>query len=747
MKSYFFLYFPPGMENSTGKTKMTAAERKRKQRAKAKANMTEEEKQTFKEKESKRRSQLRRVQLAKMTKEERSNFRTKEVARVTASRKQKQIDIQKAPLQVKLPLPRKNPYKSRQSFGKAMNRCRIELPHSPRKRTAVVSGLAKEVGLSIQNNYEKQCYGNRTMSEELKEAIKEFYFRSDISYTMPGMKDQITIWDEFGKQHLQKHYLTMYIREAYAVFKATRPENEEMCSLSKFYKLRPKNVLLLDDIPEDTCKCQTHENLFLKLEAMGDSYEGSFWTQVLCDTTENSDCWLSKCEECKDGKKFVPKLPMDQMTNYKQWKIVLVPSKKHNANEIDENGEPKLFQKLQIVSTEVAVGEVHEEFRDQFEGVAAHVNHKRVQAAEFQKDISDPNVRVVQIDYAMAYQCQQQREIQSALWSRGSVNLFTCAVYFAKQTKTFLICSNYKGKDKFSNGVFLEHIYEKELSHDRDFKEVIWSDGPTSEFKNKFMRHLIEKLSLKYNKTFTWKFSATSHGKGVVDGIGGKVKSTVRRKVMSQGKNRILVQDAKSFADAASKLMTSTKIIHIDEEAITDYKENSPFDNAIDVKGITKIHMMEVNGEKLSFWENCAFKSSQQPAKIVLTKNDVGSIASESDEGSMESESDENEAIEKDAVGNSNLTLVPVPYDEIANGAWVIVLYEGEKWLANVVNKKENKVFVRCLEKPFGVNQPQDLEHENDSILVEEVYHSNTTPTLTQIGPDGKKGRKWFWKY
>ena len=81
-----------------------------------------------------------------------------------------------------------------------MNRCRSGLPCSPQKRTAVVSGLAKEVGLSIQNNYEKQCHGNPSLSDELKEAVKQFFFRSDISHTMPGAKDEIVVWDEFGKQ-------------------------------------------------------------------------------------------------------------------------------------------------------------------------------------------------------------------------------------------------------------------------------------------------------------------------------------------------------------------------------------------------------------------------------------------------------------------------------------------------------------------------------------------------------------------
>ena len=120
------------------------------------------------------------------------------------------------------------------------------------------------------------------------------------------------------------------------------------------------------------------------------------------------------------------------------------------------------------------------------------------------------------------------------------------------ETKTLQICTNYKGKDKFATGAFLEHLYANEIARDDEVtREVIWSDGPTSEFKNKFMRQLIENLSTQYCKPFVWKYSATSHGKGVVDGVGGKVKSTVRRKVMSKGKDPIIVQDCQSFVDAA----------------------------------------------------------------------------------------------------------------------------------------------------------------------------------------------------
>ena len=108
---------------------------------------------------------------------------------------------------------------------------------------------------------------------------------------MPGKRDKITVWDDKGKHKLCKYYLTMYVKEAHAIYLETCDNEDDKCSLSTFSKLRPKNVLLLGDSPKDQCKCQTHENLFLMLEAMGCNYESSWWETVLCDITPNSLCW------------------------------------------------------------------------------------------------------------------------------------------------------------------------------------------------------------------------------------------------------------------------------------------------------------------------------------------------------------------------------------------------------------------------------------------------------------------------
>ena len=158
---------------------------------------------------------------------------------------------------------------------------------------------------------------------------------------------------------------------------------------------------------------------------------------------------------------------MGSLTICKQWKIIFIPANsKGNQNGKNEE-QQKFFQKLQIISEQVTVSEVHEDFQQSLQNVTAHVNLKRIQACVFHEDIKEAKTRVVQVDYAMAYQCQQQSEVQSALWTRGNVNISTCAVYHSNQTKTFLICTDYKVKIyKFSNGTFLEYLYENEL-HDK----------------------------------------------------------------------------------------------------------------------------------------------------------------------------------------------------------------------------------------------------------------------------------------
>ena len=94
---------------------------------------------------------------------------------------------------------------------------------------------------------------------------------------------------------------------------------------------------------------------------------------------------------------------------------------------------------------------------------------------------------------------------------------------------------------------------------DSDIQIIIWSDGIFSEFKNQFMWQLIENLSRAYKKKIIWKFSATSHGKGVINGTSSNVTSNVRQQVMSLKKDRPIIQDSESSAELDQLLKSSNK--------------------------------------------------------------------------------------------------------------------------------------------------------------------------------------------
>ena len=159
-------------------------------------------------------------------------------------------------------------------------------------------------------------------SDETKTIINNFFLRSDISYTAPGMKELMCVWTTEGKVELTKHYMTMTVKEAHYLYREVYANTPHDVKLSAFASLRPVNVILLANTPQDACKCRIHENLFLQLNAMGNAYQ-DFWDAVLCNIAPNSPCWLSSCEACKNGKKFIPTKIMASTTTLKHWEIVM----------------------------------------------------------------------------------------------------------------------------------------------------------------------------------------------------------------------------------------------------------------------------------------------------------------------------------------------------------------------------------------------------------------------------------------
>ena len=158
------------------------------------------------------------------------------------------------------------------------------------------------------------------------------------------------------------------------------------------------------------------------------------------------------------------------------------------------------------------------------------------------------NTAVMQIDYAENFAIHQQREIQSAYFVNNQISIFTCVVWHGNSALFFALISDDLNHDKFS--VFA-NMYEIASFIQYKFPAIncvhIYSDGASSQFKNRFSLSAIKIIAALFNFKMCWHFFSTSHGKGAADGIGATVKSLAWRLMKSETAN---INNACTFAKA-----------------------------------------------------------------------------------------------------------------------------------------------------------------------------------------------------
>lgn len=122
----------------------------------------------------------------------------------------------------------------------------------------------------------------------------------------------------------------------------------------------------------------------------------------------------------------------------------------------------------------------------------------------------------------------------------------------------------------------------------------LWSDGPTSQFKNKFVANIIQLFEKHFSIKIYWNFFPTAHGKGCIDGIGAVVKSKVRRLVQTR---KTIVNNAKDFVSAFNSEKSSIEVVEMTPSDIKSISHSlnleQIFMKAPAVKNITKFHQIQ----------------------------------------------------------------------------------------------------------------------------------------------------------
>lgn len=455
-------------------------------------------------------------------------------------------------------------YSCKQTLGKAFSKVKKSLPESPTKRIAVVQKLVRNI-VPVEHQAQilniVQNKATKIFSEESKEAIIEYYCADKNSWQSPGRKDTISVINATSgeKEKIAKRFLIMSVSELYANFKTEFPEIH--VSRAKFFKLRPEHVKCRKNTPHNICTCIYHENFESLTSCISEKIhqfpsKSSELVKKLCCNNSNESCMRGTCVSCPTlGSLILEDFVGTEIVRYKQW--------------IFSKNEKRLFQKEITESLICAVRHLEEKSKD----FKIHYYINKEQSSYFEKAIADtsPDKATMQIDYAEKYSLKFQDEAQSAYYNKKLITIFTCCVWSKDSKRCFAVLSDYREQNKYTVWYCLKIIFEYLKKNMANLREVeIFSDGAGSQFKN---RHTLSNLvycKKEFSLKIVWNFSATSHGKGAVDGIGAVLKQAWWLAVKSRQK---IFSGAKDCHDYSEEKISGVKTFLVKESEIKAYQK------------------------------------------------------------------------------------------------------------------------------------------------------------------------------
>jgi len=490
-------------------------------------------------------------------------------------------------------------FSSAKALGKALSRARRAmesgLPKSPRRRQVVCRELFHRLQTPdtstsspvVAENHKAQI----GLSLETTSAVKTFYERDDISMQTPGIKNVMTIrFDSGMKQKMQTRYLTSSVMEVYSLFKKENPSVK--VGKSKFAELRPKHVLLNSKVPQNICLCKYHENFISAVDILHKncpavpSYSHDLPEKLIC-TPASEQCWFNQCDKCKYGNGLRNICNMqedtDQLITWYVWK---------------NDGDGRLTKVVEEGSASDLVTYLCS-ITPQF---LEHCYVKRHQADMYKKQREaaetswSEEAALLQVDFSENYTCMYQDEIQSAHWQQSQVSLFTAAIWYAgKLHPTVIVTDNTIHAKETVVAYIRKLLLLVKARAPASLKTVhIWSDGPASQFKNRYIAAALVTLQKMTGLQIQWNFFATSHGKGPVDGIGGSVKRHVWLAVKSR---KHVVTNASTFLTACRG--TNVDVIYMTDDDIREQNNlmntDEVFTGAEPIKGIAHMHQFRVS--------------------------------------------------------------------------------------------------------------------------------------------------------
>ena len=423
----------------------------------------------------------------------------------------------------------------------------------------------------------------------------------------------------------------------------------------------------------------------------------SFIELIVCDQN-SEDCMLGVCSKCPTFTALKPKESISGITWW-QWNF-------------NENGR---------VEKQEFTGEIINCFQ-QLEKLylyfLRHTYLKRKQSSAFKEEVesvqTDNEKVIIQVDFAENFTTQIQNAIHSSYWVSKQFTIFTACVWERDGSHSYVVVSDYLLHDKYAVMTFLallmDHV-ENNVKHFENY--VFFSDGAASQFKQRFTLCEITLLG----KSLSWNFFATGHGKGVVDGIGGTLKRNVHTAALAKN---IVIKNIDDFFDVASETSTKINVLKCSKKQVQALVTQIDSDTVgiSAIPATQKMHSLKV----ISPFVVETKEHYYIDAKLVHTFKLLQESKTIDHEISVSST--------KEFIQLKNI-------DSIRPGHWLLVEYEEEFFL----EVSCTGAHVPCLEKPYGISEPQGLEkaHISAWYTLDKLFEPPVVPDVVQV----KQG----WKY
>ena len=497
-------------------------------------------------------------------------------------------------------------YATPAALSKAYSRVRKVLPKSPSKQTMIIHRLST-VLKPITTTFTRPH--NRSVPENNVLIVKQFYENDATSTVSPGKADFIRVKTQTGDiQRLQRRYMIMTVLEAFALFCKEYPHIE--IGKSKFAEFRPPNVLLVSQVPVNVCGCKYHNNIILLMESLHRRIPAiiplysrhELCLLCVCDG-DSRECMQDVCSECQGKfKAVIESISEEEKSMSMKW---LQWAEDEDGYIMKQEQTGTVGEALHSLSSQLPRFLWHNFIKDK--------QSKLYELEKHQADHEQSQTCVLQIDFSENFTVSYQDEISSAHWKKRQISLFTSQWNHRGKIQNLICASDCLQHEKTTVTAYLFHIVSSIYESLPTVKQVhIWSDGPSSQFKNKYMFSLLTVLySHKYD--IVWNYFATSHGKGPTDALGGNAKRIVHRKSMGKQAH---VKDANSFAQALVNTNINIKVFTVDEinKTCNDLGVKHIWDNVAPIPGTINFHHVSVIDSKTIC---CKFYGDAEDARNV----------------------------------------------------------------------------------------------------------------------------------